>query len=369
MNKDEVLKAFQQLLENYPTGQEKEKEGNTPPQNTKWSFNPFDTIDIPAQTWTVENLLPTATVTLLYSDPGIGKTYIGQNLLLSIASGKPWFGRFVTQSPVLWIDGDMGHYGALRRMRQSLLGFQPDYDTAKQDYLNDIHILTAESWDRSGYPQPNLCDRGTLIPVQDYILAHGIKFCAFDTLRAFTQGMDENSSKEVTTIFSNLKSIRDVTGCSFLLLHHANKGGTGQKSYRGSTSFSGDLDTVLTLEKKADGERILKTVKARYSDYQSINFFMTFTGQEKNNTAVTFQLSSITEQEEKESRLESLRNQVMDAIKTTNGINRTNLLTALNIKRKSQREDELDTALAQLLAEKIIKVTVTGNSNRKYSLL
>lgn len=347
---NEIMKAYEELEATYnPTGQDKKEEGISPLPNIKWSFDPFDTIDIPEQTWTVDNLLPTSTITLLYSDPGIGKTYIGQNLLLSIASGRPWLGRSVTQSPVLWIDGDMGHYGALRRMRQSLLGFQPDYDTNRQDYLNNIHILTAESWARAEYPQPNLCDNNSLQPIQNYIIEYDIKFCAFDTLRAFTPGMDENSSKEVTDIFRNLKSIRDVTGCSFLLLHHANKGGTGNKSYRGSTSFSGDLDTVLALaekdKSKDDGERILETVKARYSDKQKIDFIMTFTGQEKNNTAVTFQLSSISEQEEKVSRLESLRNQIKDAIKANPNISQKELLEKLNIKRNTPRESEFEEAI------------------------
>lgn len=368
---NEIMKAYEELEATYnPTGQEKKEEGITaPPLNQiQRAFSLLDTLDIPPQKWIVEDIIPEASVNVLYSSAGVGKTFIAPYLCMCVATGKPWLGHPVIQSPILWVDGDMGHQNCMRRLRMIAKGIDINLQskTFDDDLIKNTHIMTAQTWKPNGMEQPNLYTGTGLDRIQAYVQTYGIGVTVFDTMRMFTMGMRENDSDQVSDMFHRLKNFRDETGCSVLLLHHANKGGA---QWRGSTDIPCDIDLMLSLEKNKDtGEYIIQTPKMRLSSDQSVCYYMNFSG-EKDDPIVTFTQSAITEQEEKVSRLESLRNQVMDAIKTNNGINRTNLLTALNIKRKSQREDELDTVLAQLLADQIIKVNVTGNRNRKYSLL
>src|SRR4051812_1936270 len=57
------------------------------------SFAEFGRSDPPPREWLVEGLIPLGTVTFLSGDGGLGKSLLGQQLVMSAALGHPWCGR------------------------------------------------------------------------------------------------------------------------------------------------------------------------------------------------------------------------------------------------------------------------------------
>jgi len=47
----------------------------------------------PPREWLVEGLVPMGCVTFISGDGGLGKTLLGQQLIMSAALGRPWLGR------------------------------------------------------------------------------------------------------------------------------------------------------------------------------------------------------------------------------------------------------------------------------------
>jgi hypothetical protein len=54
----------------------------------------------------------------------------------------------------------------------------------------------------------------------------------FDVMAKFMPGADENSVAEISPMMNTLREIANQTGTTFILIHHLNKGGNPDLSYR-----------------------------------------------------------------------------------------------------------------------------------------
>ncbi len=68
---------------------EKDEYAHLKPQ----SFANWSASDPPALEWLVDGLIPMGTVTFLSGDGGLGKTQLGQQLVLAAALGASWCGK------------------------------------------------------------------------------------------------------------------------------------------------------------------------------------------------------------------------------------------------------------------------------------
>ena len=59
-----------------------------------------------APTWLVEGLLPAGCCAILAAEPRIGKTWLAQDLVVSVASGTPFLGRKTQQRNVLYVPAE-----------------------------------------------------------------------------------------------------------------------------------------------------------------------------------------------------------------------------------------------------------------------
>jgi len=77
----------------------------------------------------------------------------------------------------------------------------------------------------------------------------GMAVCIIDSLRATILGCDENDSS-VRAFLDKLLRVSEVTGCTFLLIHHAGKGrgeGDQREAGRGSSAIFDAAGTVLKM--------------------------------------------------------------------------------------------------------------------------
>ena len=199
-----------------------------------------DIISRPPPRWLIEDMVPQVGLGFLYSRPGEGKSFLIQDMCLTIAAGLgAWHGNTIdcdSDKPIVYIaaEGESG----LRNRIKAWLQEHPEADRAAiarrlriipktVDFMkvDDIKILLAsiEAAD---------CGKPALIVV--------------DTVSRAMPGADENLQKEMTIFVAACDHIKEHYGCTVMGIHHAGKSG----DIRGSTVLSGAGDFVMHLSKK-----------------------------------------------------------------------------------------------------------------------
>jgi len=172
--------------------------------------------------WVVEKLIPKQAVTVLHGKGGIGKTWLMLQLGSCVAEGAPFCGLTTQRMPCYYID------------------FENSLAT-----LHDRAVVLGRSslqvWHISNSIPPPRLDSNEWVQYKD--LSPGLLI--FDTLRA-AQLLDENSSRDMTTIMMRLKVLRDL-GFTPALIHHTPK--SDERTYKGSTAIQDQCDHVLSLDR------------------------------------------------------------------------------------------------------------------------
>ena len=172
--------------------------------------------------WGVEKLIPKQAVTVLHGKGGIGKTWLMLQLGSCVAEGTSFCGLATQKMPCYYID------------------FENSLAT-----LHDRAVVLGRSslkvWHISNPIPPPRLDSNEWVRFKD--LSPGLLI--FDTLRA-AQLLDENSSRDMTTIMMRLKVLRDL-GFTPVLIHHTPK--SDERTYKGSTAIQDQCDHVLSLDR------------------------------------------------------------------------------------------------------------------------
>src|SRR3989304_3432927 len=74
----------------------------------------------PPVEWVVEGLFSRPSINLLVGDPGSKKTVLALDLAACVALGKPWLGKPVVQSPITYVDEELGMQRFLGRANAAL---------------------------------------------------------------------------------------------------------------------------------------------------------------------------------------------------------------------------------------------------------
>lgn len=223
----------------------------------KFQLVPIDDVDFARETVDlVQGLLPNSGLAVVYGPSGSGKSFMVLDVALHVATGRPYAGREVKPSGVIYIAAE-GVEGFRRRV------------VAARDRLEARGVPFAMIADA-----PNL--GGSSNDVEDLLRAihvHSAKvgwtpgLVVIDTLARAMPGLDENSSRDMGTFIAHVDRVGRELGCLMLVVHHTGKnegaGMRGSSALRGaaevvwSVSF-GDGVRVVTLEKSRDGKDNLR---------------------------------------------------------------------------------------------------------------
>jgi len=204
-----------------------------------FQFRRVGELEIRPPQWLVRDLLETDSLTLLFGDPAVGKSFIGLDLALCIATGTPFHGRPVVQPGlVLYVAGE-GHNGVARRI---------------------------EAWSRAnGIPRDNipllvstlpaaLCDADMMATVGQVVanVAEKVGAPRLIVLDTWSRniGGDENSSADTASAISAADRLRGPWRAAALVIHHVGHGDKGRA--RGSTVLRGAVDLELRVERGSD---------------------------------------------------------------------------------------------------------------------
>jgi DNA-binding MarR family transcriptional regulator len=190
--------------------------------------------------YVVENLIRESTLNFFVGDSGSKKTLAAYDLGFCVALGEKWLKKFqVTKGKVLIINEDMSDLEVLERLEKHARGhFQNQTD------LIDLDFMTCQ---RVDFTNPDYIN-----DLQNYIHEQRYSLVIVDTLLDIMPGKSDNDSKDMEPILQSFRSIANLTGCAFLILHHWNKQGT----VRGSTVIKAKADLMVDVESKQDSRFI-----------------------------------------------------------------------------------------------------------------
>lgn len=221
-----------------------------------WSPEPYKS-DFGAVTWSelgtrtkaydylIQGILPARDRAMMYGEPGSGKSFVATDMSLSIARGIPYEGRRVQQAGVIFCAFEGG-----RGFPNRVEGYRQWHGLEVTDGIP--FVMLTRSADLFG-------DEETMKKIQIEIehwakifLEMGIPLglVVFDTVSASGGTMDENHGSDVAKYLANGKIIADSFNCTILYVHHVPKNGT---TPRGSTKFTGDLETTFMVRADKDG--------------------------------------------------------------------------------------------------------------------
>jgi hypothetical protein len=191
----------------------------------------------------IEGVLDQGTSALLYGKWGTSKSFIALDWACSVATGKPWQGRSITQQRVLYVVGE-GVAGFKGRVKAWQVGWKTIIGEEQISFL----------------PMPvNLFRPDDVATVCEIVEDGGYGLVVFDTLARCMVGADENSAKDAGVVVESLATVVRSTPAArgvALGIHHTGKDG---KTLRGSSSFESGADTVYFAERDGNATTLTCT--------------------------------------------------------------------------------------------------------------
>lgn len=189
---------------------------------------------LPAPSWLLEQHLPAGGLSVLYGDPGSGKSFVALAWALSIATGKNWLNWQTRAGPVIYVAAEGGR-GFAVRVRALMDAHELVSPTGAYFRLQSVNLM-----------DPN--DVSDLLADVAFTVAGDPSLFVFDTMARCMIG-DENSAEDIGKVIASCDRIREATNAHVLIQHHTQKAGELE---RGSSALRGAADTMFLL-KQDDG--------------------------------------------------------------------------------------------------------------------
>lgn len=183
--------------------------------------------------WLIDGMIPRGSVTLISAESGTGKTWLAYGIAGAVTHRLAFAGCEVTQTPVVYLDGENPLYVAKRNLKDLGIPATPN-------------LRIWGGWNDDPPPGPD--DERIIRFVRE---SDPKPFLIWDSLVAFNPG-DEQSSTEVRAFMDKFRRLAHL-GATVIVLHHTGKSSTS-KQYRGSTDIKASVDMAYVLTGQQDGD-------------------------------------------------------------------------------------------------------------------
>lgn len=211
--------------------------------------------------WQAHGFLTESSITMLYATDGIGKSLIGIQAALELASGLPVFKSFHVGRPqkVIYCQAERSIKEPTKRIKTMI----QDPDFAEKIKFGNFTLST--EFQGRDLSKESEADQLMQILKGHAEIMGGVDIVFFDPLYALIRG-DLNSNEAINKVFNFFRRVGNELGCSIFFLHHENRGQreqgaterTGQ-DYYGSKFISG-LCTGVWHMKKPKEESFITTI-------------------------------------------------------------------------------------------------------------
>jgi KaiC/GvpD/RAD55 family RecA-like ATPase len=184
----------------------------------------------------VEGIVPQG-LTVFFGEPGVGKTFLGIDLAVSVAHGRPWLEQYdVVQRGVLYVcpEGTPDLRVAAIVQDKGLRLDGPLY------VCSTALPLTSEAVFRQ---------------LEEEIIKLGrVGLLVLDPWSAAIRGLDENSHRDMSFVIGELRDLCERLGLAAVIIHHcAKRDSGGVRRERGSTARRGSADAIIEVRDSKEG--------------------------------------------------------------------------------------------------------------------
>lgn len=200
-------------------------------------FRDLDKITADAHSWLIKGVMVDGERSMMVGASGAGKSFEAIKLGMCVAMGEDYRGHRVRQGLVIYEAGE-GAKGAKLRLRahRAHLGLKPDADIPFAFVPRPVDLFGGEEHTDAFVAECQAIAR--------QFPEHPLRLVVIDTLSASTVGIDENSSRDMTTVLGRVARIAAGTGAHVCLVHHMNA--SGQRE-RGHSSLRANIDSVIEV--------------------------------------------------------------------------------------------------------------------------
>ena len=201
--------------------------------------------------WLVDGVIQEGALTMLFGESGVGKSFTALDWALCVATGQNWMGRPVAQGPVLYLPSE-GYDGLQARIYAWCLKHG-----ISTDEIADIPLHIGSFAMAIGHEGEFL----EMMEEIDFIQPPPV-LVVIDTLTGFSDGLDQNSSKDMATFASSCSRINTRTDATILVVHHSGHKEKGRS--KGAVDFWAACDTVAAMVRSGrDGALAIRCNKSR----------------------------------------------------------------------------------------------------------
>ncbi|MBI3159209.1 MAG: AAA family ATPase [Chloroflexi bacterium] len=178
--------------------------------------------------WIVENVAQAGRITLVVGDAAAKKTYAMLHLALHVSLGLPWLGHPTLQTPVLYMEEDLGGLAVNHRLALLNRGLRRRRAPA-------VHIASQNYWN---FPDPAEADL-----LLDLLRDLGVRLVILDPLIHLSPWNVESVSRPLVQTIRLLRNVAENARAAVVIVHHLNKRGV----YRGVSHLKGLVDSMLLV--------------------------------------------------------------------------------------------------------------------------
>jgi hypothetical protein len=192
----------------------------------------------------IEGLLEQETLSVVYGDTNVGKSFTEMDKDFHIAAGIEWAGRKVKQGAVVWVAAEGGR-GVLKRV-----------EALRRRYMrDDVPFFIVRS--QVNLRDPNAELRPLITLVHQIEAEHGMKVVkvTIDTLSQVLAGGDENGPVDMGSLVKNLGTLKEQCKTHVAVIHHS---GHSRQGARGHSLLRAAIDTEIEV-----GSGTMKVTKQR----------------------------------------------------------------------------------------------------------
>lgn len=217
--------------------------------------------DLPPPTYLIDELLPEHGLTIVYGDPGAGKSFVVLDMALRLPFGMDWHGTAAKKTGVLYIAGE-GKHGLGKRVK----GWRKEFGLEGADAPFKLLPVAVHMLDKPSVEKLKRTIDAVRAEVQ-----FEIGLVVIDTVSRAISGQDENKQEAMSLFVDGCAEIQTHTNGAVIGVHHAGK--DKEKGMRGSTVLLGGCDASIKVSK--DERAVTLNVEKQKDDEEAAPIYLT----------------------------------------------------------------------------------------------
>lgn len=206
---------------------------------------------LPPPSWLIQDLIADHGLSIVYGEPGAGKSFITLDMALRVAHGMDWHGVSASQGGVIYIAGE-GFRGLGKRIR----GWRNEHAMDGVDapfLLLPIAVQLIEDPDRTKLLRT--------IDTARERMGWDVALIVIDTVSRALAGQDENTQQSMTLFVKACDEVQRHIDGAVIGVHHSGK--DAGRGMRGSTVLLGACDASIKVSKEEDGRARVEVEKQK----------------------------------------------------------------------------------------------------------